>query len=71
MSCLIYTYVEYVASTQNEISKVCARRVASVFGRSVQDDVHVAVAVYHLSSILDVVLQSDEDVSVQLLDQEV
>lgn len=71
LSCLVNTNVEYVASTQNEVSEVCSRRVASIFRRSVQDYVHVAVAIDHLAAVLDVVLESDRNVGVQLLDQKV
>ena len=68
LSCLVHTDVEYVASAQNEVTEVCCGRVASVLDGSVQDYVHVTVAVDHLPSVLDIVLQPDRNVGVQLLD---
>ena len=68
LSCLVRTDVEYVASSQNEVPEVCCGRVTSIFGGSVQDYVHVTVAVDHLSAVLDIVLQPDRNVGVQLLD---
>ena len=68
LSCLAHTHVEYVASAQNEVTEVCRGRVASIFNGAVQDYVHVTVAVDHLTSVLDIVLQPDCNVGVQLLD---
>lgn len=68
LSCLAHTHIEYVASAQNEVTEVCRGRVASIFNGSVQDYVHVTVAVDHLPSVLDIVLQPDRDVGVQFLD---
>ena len=71
LSRLTDTHVEYVTSTQDEVSEVCSGRVAPVFGGSVQDYVHVAVAVDHLATVLDVIFQPDRDVGVQLLHKKV
>lgn len=62
LSCLVNTDVEYVTSAQNEIPKIRCRRIASVLGRSVQDYVHVTIAVDHPAAIFYVILQSDSDV---------
>jgi hypothetical protein len=71
LSCLAHADVEYVAPAQNQVAEIRRRRVASVLGGSVQDYVHMTVAVDHLPPVLDIVLQSDRNVGVQLLDQEV
>ena len=64
LSALVHTNVQYVASAQNHISEICRGRIASVFDSPVQNYVHVAVAVDHLAAVLNVVLQSDDDIGV-------
>mgnify|MGYP007084753640 CR=1 FL=1 len=68
---MVDTNVENVASTQDQVTEIRGRRVAAVFCCSVQDYVHVTVAVDHLAPVLDVVLQPDGDIRVQLLDEKV
>ncbi len=62
---------EYVASSKDDVAEICCRCIVTVFGGSVQDDVHVAVAVHHLSSVFDIVLQFYVHVAIDLLDKEV
>jgi hypothetical protein len=71
LSCLAHTHVEYVTSTENEVSEVRSRRVASILGGPVQDYVHVTVAVDHSAAVFDIVLQPDRNVGVQLLHQKI
>jgi len=68
---VVHTNVQYVASTQNDVSEVCGGGVASILDCPIKNYVHVTVAVDHLPSVLDIVLQPDRDVGVQLLNQNV
>ena len=54
-----YADVEDVAAPDYQAAKVCGWVSSSVFSCSVQDDVHVAVAVDHFASVFCVILESD------------
>src|SRR5207247_8756586 len=68
---LTHADVEYVASSHYQASVVCSWVAAAILSRSVEDDVHVAVAVDHLAPILSIVLQLYSHVSVHLADAKV
>src|SRR5207245_11341016 len=68
---LTHADVEYVASSNYQASIVRGRVAATVFSSSVEDDVHVAIAVNHLAPILSIVLQLDCHVAVHLADEKV
>jgi len=53
---LAHADVEYVASSNYQASIVRGRVAAAILSRSVEDDVHVAVAVNHLAPIFSIVL---------------
>src|SRR6266516_174347 len=68
---LTHADVEYVASSNYQASIVRGRVAATVLSSSVEDDVHVAVAVDHLAPILSIVLQLYSHVPVHLADKKV
>ena len=63
--------VQNIAATKNYVAIVRRWRVTSVFCGPLKDDVHVAVGVDHVSAVLDVVLEADDDFGIQFLDQQV
>ena len=65
------TDVEDVASSQDYVSVVCRRRVATVLGGSFQYDVHVAVGIDHLAAVFDIVLQPNVNVAVEFFHEQV
>jgi len=67
----VHADVENIASPKDDVAVVLGRRVSSVLGCSFKDYVHVAVSINHAAAVLDIILQSDADLAVQLLYQEV
>lgn len=66
-----YADVQDVTSSNDQASKVSRGISSSKFPGTVEDNVHVAVAIDHLSAILGVILQADRNVSLQLPHQKV
>ena len=65
------TDVEDVASSQDYVSVVCRRGVATVLGGSFQYDVHVAVGIDHFAAVFDIALQPNVNVAVEFLHEQV
>ena len=65
------TDVEYVVSSQNNVAQVRRGCTISELGRTFKYHIHVTVTVYHLSPVLNVVLQLDTDVVVDSLDEKI
>jgi len=63
----IYTNVEYVTAAKDYVSIVGGRRVTAILGCALKYDVHVTIGVDHAPPILDIVLQSNIDLGVELL----
>ncbi len=66
-----YGDVEDVASSNYEASIVRGGLASTVLSSSIEDDVHVAVAVDHLAPIFSVVLELDCHVTVHFTDEKV
>ncbi len=66
-----HAYEENVASSDYQAAVVCGWFAASVFSGSVEDYVHVAVAVDHLAPILSIVLKLHRYVAVHFTDEKV
>jgi hypothetical protein len=64
-------YVQYVATTEYYVPVIGGWRITAVFRCSFQYDVHVAVGVDHLSSVLDIVLEPNVDFRVEFLYEQV
>ena len=69
LSRLVYADVKNVITSDYYVSKVGSRLFVLVFCSTFKNDVHMAIAVYHLTSILDVILQFECDFLMYLLDQ--
>jgi len=65
------TYVEYVTAAKDYVSIVGGRGVTTILGCALKYDVHVTIGVDHASSILDIVLQSNIDLRVELLNEQI
>ena len=63
-----YSDVEDVASSNYEASIVGGRLASPILSGSIEDDVHVAVAVDHLAPIFSIVLELDCYVAVHFAD---
>jgi hypothetical protein len=63
--------IQNITASKYHITIVSCRRVAAILSRSFQNYVHVTIGIYHSTSVLDVVLQSNAHLSVEFLDQQV
>jgi hypothetical protein len=66
-----YGDVEDVASSNYEASIVRGRLASTVLSSSIEDDVHVAVAVDHLAPIFTIILELDCHVTVHFADEKI
>jgi hypothetical protein len=64
-------YVENVATAKDYVTVVGGWRVTAVFRGAFEYDVHVAVGVDHLPSVLNVVLESNVDFRVEFFHEQV
>ena len=71
MSRLCDTDKQDIISSNNNVTIVSCRLIVLVFSRTFKNYIHVIVTVYHLSPVLNMVLESDCNFLIYLLDQQI
>ena len=61
------TDIQNIASSQYHIAVISGGGITSIFGGSLQNNVHVTVSIYHSSSVFNIVLKSNAYLTVQFL----
>jgi len=70
-SWFLNTNIQNIIASNYYVSEVSRRLITFILGGSFKNNVHVAVAIYHLPSVLNMVLQPDSNFLIYLLNEQV